>query len=151
MKVYYKKLNENAKEPVKSHPGDFCYDVWATSREEVAPGVYKYGIGLSFEIDRGDGKGCVPVNPVSIDVRPRSSVWKTGLVLCNCVGTVDEPYRGEVMLMFYHVMPNMPIYEVGDRIGQIKLGFTVPIEFEEREELSDTERGAGGFGSTGIK
>ena len=151
MKVYYKKLDKNAKVPVKSHPGDFCYDVWATSREEIAPGIYKYGIGLAFEIDRGDGKGCVPVNPIDIDVRPRSSVWKTGLSLCNCVGTVDEPYRGEVMLVFYHVMPNMPIYEVGDRIGQIKLGFTVPMDFEEREELGETERGAGGFGSTGIK
>ena len=51
--------------------------------------------------------------------------------------------------MFYHVFPNMPRYKVGDRIGQIKLGFTLPIEFVEVDELSDTERGDGGYGSTG--
>ena len=51
--------------------------------------------------------------------------------------------------MFYHVFPSMPRYKVGDRIGQIKLGFALPMEFEEVDELSDTERGDGGYGSTG--
>ena len=85
----------------------------------------------------------------SIDFRPRSSIWKTGMVLSNSVGTIDDLYRGEVSAVFYHVFPNMPRYKVGDRIGQIKLGFTLPIEFEEVDELSDTERGDGGYGSTG--
>jgi len=147
MKVRIKKLNENAVVPSKKHERDFCYDVVATSREEIAPGVYKYGIGLAFEIIRDERFR--PYVTFSIDLRPRSSVWKTGLVLANCEGTVDENYRGELCAIFYHVLPELPIYEVGDRIGQIKLGATEPMDFEVVDELSDTDRGDGGFGSTG--
>jgi dUTP pyrophosphatase len=86
---------------------------------------------------------------LSIDFRPRSSVWQTGMVLSNCEGTIDELYTGEVSAVFYHIMPNMPKYEVGDRIGQIKIGVTFPIEFVEVEELDKTARGEGGYGSTG--
>ena len=71
------------------------------------------------------------------------------MVLSNCTGTIDDLYRGEVSAVFYHVMKDMPIYKVGDRIGQIKLGVTLSMDFRESEELSDTERGAGGYGSTG--
>lgn len=168
MKLKVKKVDNNAHLPVKSKNGDFCYDVWATSCEEIAPNVYKYGIGLAFEMVRGkeeiefyDKNSCSsgkniniknsPLN-ISIDFRPRSSVWKTGMVLSNCEGTIDEGYRNQVFAIFYHVMPNMPKYEVGERIGQIKIGFTVPIEFEEVDELDmNTERGLGGFGSSGNK
>ena len=86
---------------------------------------------------------------VSLDLRPRSSIWKTGMVLSNAVGTIDELYRGEVSAVFYHVFPGMPRYRVGDRIGQIKLGITLPLEFEEVEELGETARGDAGYGSTG--
>ena len=160
MKVRIKKINEKAVVPYKTHAEDFCYDVVATSEEEVAPNVWKYGIGLAFEID---GKRWLKVieYPMqerfkllaeavySIDLRPRSSIYKTGMVLSNSVGTIDDLYRGEVSAVFYHVFPNMPRYRVGDRIGQIKLGFTLPIEFEEVDELGRTLRGDGGYGSTG--
>lgn len=159
MKVKLKKLDENAKLPEKAKKGDFCYDVWAVSEEEVAPNVWKYRLGFSYEIER-------PYNPIfgfdlstalsirdmniSLDFRPRSSIWKTGMVLCNSVGTLDEYYRGEAMAFFYHVMPNMPRYRVGDKIGQIKLGLTLPLEFEFVDEINEnTERGKGGIGSTG--
>ncbi len=169
MKVKVKKLNENAVIPFKTHQEDFCYDCVATSCEEIAPNVYKYGLGLAFEIERGcellgdryiPGKNDFPIpvkdyfcfvgSPIklSLDFRPRSSVYKTGMVLANCCGTVDELYRGEVFAIFYHVMPNMMRYEVGDKIIQCKLGITLPIEFVEAKELSKTERGVGGFGST---
>ena len=69
--------------------------------------------------------------------------------MSNCEGTIDEGYTGEVSAVFYHVMPHMPRYKVGDKIGQIKVGITFPIEFEEVYELDDTTRGAGGYGSTG--
>lgn len=168
MKVKIKKLNKLAKTPTKAKEGDFCYDIWATSCEKIAPDVYKYGTGIAIELDRDteviteyDKKNCAegksidfknsPIN-ISIDFRPRSSVWKTGMVLSNTVGTIDEFYRGEICAIYYHVMPNMPKYEVGDRIGQIKLGFTLPIEFEVVDEINmDTERGVGGFGSSGKK
>jgi dUTP pyrophosphatase len=71
------------------------------------------------------------------------------MVLSNCEGTIDELYTGEVSAVFYHIMPNMPKYEVGDRIGQIKIGVTFPIEFVEVDELGKTARGNGGYGSTG--
>lgn len=149
MKVKVKILNEKAVVPFKTYEKDFCYDVVATSEEEVAPGVWKYGIGLAFEIDRGDTFLAISDAKMSIDMRPRSSVWKTGMVLSNCEGTIDELYRGEVSAVFYHVMKDMPRYRVGDKIGQIKIGTTSPIEFEVVDELSQTERGDGAYGSTG--
>ena len=145
MKVRIKKLNENAVIPYKTYDKDFCYDVVAVSEEEIAPNVWKYGLGLAFQLVRDDGfKG-----NLSIDLRPRSSVYKTGMVLSNCTGTVDELYTGQVSAVFYHIFPNMERYKVGDRIGQIKLGITLPMEFEEVQELSETERGANSYGSTG--
>ncbi|MGM9740143.1 MAG: dUTP diphosphatase [Candidatus Cryptobacteroides sp.] len=169
MKVRFKKLHPNAVVPFKKYKEDFCYDVVATSEEEVAPNVWKYGIGLAFEIERGEQIttkqeirfGGEPirtitsidtehfVGQISLDLRPRSSVWKTGMVLSNCIGTIDELYRGEVSAIFYHVFTEMPRYRVGDRIGQIKLGITLPLEFEEADELGQTARGDGGYGSTG--
>lgn len=160
MKVKVKKISEGAVLPYKKYMPDFCYDVVATSCEEVAPNIYKYGLGLAFQIERGIeritdiGKieewyaHCSRLN-LSLDFRPRSSVWQTGMVLSNCTGTIDELYTGEVSAVFYHIMPNMPKYEVGDRIGQIKIGVTFPIEFIEVEELDKTARGDGGYGSTG--
>jgi dUTP pyrophosphatase len=146
IRVNVKKLDEKAVLPYKTYERDFCYDVVATSCEEIAPNVWKYGIGLAFEIVVPDD---IRHYNLSIDLRPRSSVWKTGMVLSNCEGTIDELFRGGVSAVFYHVLTNMPRYDVGDRIGQIKLGWTRPIEFVEVEELSDSERGDGGYGSTG--
>lgn len=146
MKVKIKKLNENAVIPFQATNGDFCYDVVAVSEEEVAPNIWKYGLGFAYELVRDEPDEL----KISIDFRPRSSVWKTGMVLSNCTGTLDEFYRGEVMAVFYHIFPNMPRYKVGDKIGQIKLGFTLFMEFEEVSEIDmNTERGKGGFGSTG--
>lgn len=169
MKVKVKKLHPDAVIPKKAYDSDFCYDVVAVSEEEIAPNVWKYGLGLAFQIERGDEKilegGIIdeyfttgdttidlrksPIN-LSIDFRSRSSVWKTGMVLSNCEGTIDENYRGEVCAIFYHVLPNMPRYQVGDRIGQIKIGTAFPIQFMESDTLDDTDRGENGYGSTGI-
>ena len=146
MVVKVKKLNDKAVLPFKKHDSDFCYDVVATSCEEIAPNVYKYGIGLAFQILRE--LKYTPFN-LSIDFRPRSSVWQTGMVLTNCAGTIDEDYRGEVSAIFYHIFPDMPIYKVGDRIGQIKIGATFPVTFLDVDNLDNTLRGFGGFGSTG--
>ena len=75
----------------------------------------------------------------SIDIRPRSSVWKHGMILSNCCGTVDEDYTGEISAVFYHVMPLMPRYKVGDVVAQMKLGSTSEIEFMEVEKLDSTK------------
>ena len=167
-KALYLKASKNKHNfPFKTHNDDFCYDVVAISCEEVAPNIYKYGLGLAFQIERDGSKPMfgrydyvgygfeddlsteLKDVRLSLDFRPRSSVWKTGMVLSNCEGTIDEGYINEVSAVFYHIMPNMPKYEVGDRIGQIKIGVTLPIEFVEVDELNETSRGMGGFGSTG--
>ena len=145
MKVRVKKISDNASIPYKTYENDFCYDVVATSCEEIAPNVFRYGTGLSLQIERNDKTKAL----FAIDFRARSSVWKTGMVLSNCCGTIDEGYTGEIMAVFYHVLPSMPRYNVGDRIGQIKIGYTVPIEFELVDELQETKRGDGGYGHTG--
>ena len=172
MEVKIKKIHPDAVTPYKTYPSDFCYDVVAVSEEEIAPNVWKYGLGLAFQIERGheviaksesnikfpngadlflDTTVDVRKSPInlSIDFRPRSSVWKTGMVLSNCNGTIDELYRGEVSAVFYHVFTDMERYHVGQKIGQIKLGITLPITFIEVDELNETERGMNGWGSTG--
>ena len=146
--LYHNASGNESQFPFKKYDEDFCYDVVATSCTEIAPNVYKYGIGLAFQIERVGGLAVAPMK-LSIDLRPRSSVWKTGMVLSNSTGTIDETYTGEVSAIFYHLFPDMPIYKVGERIGQIKIGLTYPIKFVEVDELDGTMRGAGGFGSTG--
>ena len=160
MKVKLLKMDEKAVTPFKKYDTDFCYDMVAVSEEEIAPNVWKYRLGLAMQVERGIEE-IIKVKKhkeyfdflfseikLSIDIRARSSVWKTGMVLSNCIGTVDEDFTGEVSAVFYHVLPNMPRYKVGDRVCQMKIGFTLPIEFEYVDELSKTERADGGYGST---
>jgi dUTP pyrophosphatase len=71
------------------------------------------------------------------------------MVLSNCEGTIDENYTGEISAVFYHILPDMPRYKVGDKIVQIKMGAAIPMEFEEVAELNETDRGGNGYGSTG--
>ena len=100
MKVKLKKLNSRARLPEQGKPGDFCYDVWAVSEEEIAPNTWMYGLGFKYEIERP----WVPAfsfDPfakpniledynVCISFRPRSSVWKTGMILSNSIGTFNK-------------------------------------------------------------
>ena len=144
MRVKIKRLDPKAVIPFKTYDRDFCYDCIAVSEEEVAPNVWKYGLGFALEIEDGE----IDIIP-SAEIRPRSSIWKTGMVLSNSVGTVDEPYRGEISAVFYHVMPNMPRYKVGDKVCQLHITTTERIDFELVEELTPTNRGCNGYGSTG--
>jgi dUTP pyrophosphatase len=142
MKVRIKKLNENAVIPSYAKDGDAGMDLVATSIISETDTQITFGIGLALEIP----KGFVGL------IFPRSSVRKTRLMLSNCVGVVDSGYRGELQATFNKVNQNSIAendYKVGDRIAQIMIIPHPPIEFEEVAELSDTERGEGGFGSTG--
>lgn len=148
MKVKFKRLHPDAKMPTKAHDDDFCYDCYAVSEEEIAPNVWKYRLGFALQIeDKFSILGRLLFSQC-ITVRPRSSVWKTGMILSNSLGTIDEGYTGEISAVFYHVLPNMPRYRVGDKICQIHYDNTLPIEFEEVKELSPTERGDNGYGSS---
>ena len=141
--VLFKKTNENAIMPSKAHDDDFCYDCYAVSEKEIAPNVWKYGLGFALQIENRN-------KPADISrcftFRPRSSVYKTGMILSNCEGTIDDSYTGEISAVFYHVMPNMPRYKVGDKIVQFHLETSDNIMFIETDELNKTERGDNGYG-----
>ena len=142
MKVRIKKLNENAVIPSYAKSGDAGMDLVATSIISETQIQITYGIGLAMEIPKGF------VGLIFL----RSSVRKTRLMLSNCVGVVDSGYRGELQATFNKVNQNSQAendYKVGDRVAQIMIIPHPPIEFDEVAELSDTERGEGGFGSTG--
>ena len=137
--IKIKLLHPNAQIPKKVIDTDACYDVVAISKEDLGDGRIHYGLGFALEL---------PEN-TQLDLRPRSSIHKTGLILSNCVGTGDEEYRGEYQAFFYHVIPTLPPYEVGDRILQIQLKTREDVIFKITKELSETKRGKEGFGSTG--
>jgi len=142
MKVRIKKLNENAVIPSYAKDGDAGMDLVSTSIISTTSTQITYGIGLALEIP----KGFVGL------IFPRSSVRKTRLMLSNCVGVVDSGYRGELQATFNKINNDSVSendYKVGDRIAQIMIIPHPPIEFDEVDELSNTERGDGGFGSTG--
>ena len=142
MKVRIKKLSENVVIPTYAKDGDAGMDLVATSIISTTSTQITYGIGLALEIP----KGFVGL------IFPRSSVRKTRLMLSNCVGVIDSGYRGELQATFNKINNDSVSendYKVGDRIAQIMIIPHPDIQFEEADELSDTERGDGGFGSTG--
>jgi dUTP pyrophosphatase len=143
MKVKIKKLNELALIPSYAKDGDAGMDLIATSVISETDTQITYGLGVALEIP----KGFVGL------VFPRSSIRKTRLQLSNSVGVIDSGYRGELQATFNKIRTTIENqkndYKIGDRVAQIMIIPHPPIEFEEANELSDTERGEGGFGSTG--
>ena len=140
MQVKIKKLNPNVLIPSYAKSGDAGMDLIATSiiGEEVFQ--ITYGTGIALEIPNGF---------VGL-VFPRSSIRKTDLSLTNSVGVIDSGYRGELQATFRkHKGLASTKYEVGDRIAQIMIIPHPTIEFQEVDELTNTERGEDGFGSTG--
>ncbi len=142
MQVKIKKLNPNAIIPSYAKVGDAGLDLVATSMAFDGTQI-TYGTGLAIEIPNGF---------VGL-VFPRSSIRKTDLSLSNSVGVIDSGYRGEIQATFNQKSlaskSGSFLYGVGDRIAQIMIIPHPPIEFQEVEELTNTERGEGGFGSTG--
>jgi len=140
MKVRIKKLNENAVVPLYAKSGDAGMDLVATKIISNTTFDVTYGTDLAMEIP----KGFVGL------IFPRSSIRKYELILSNSVGVIDSGYRGELQATFKKENGlDSLAYKVGDRIAQIMIIPHPPIEFNEVDELSDTERGDGGFGSTG--
>ena len=140
MRTYIKKLHLNAVIPTYAKDGDAGMDLVATQIINEDAFQITYGIGLAMQIPDGF---------VGL-VFPRSSIRKTDLSLTNCVGVIDSGYRGEIQATFRkHKGVVSTKYGVGDRIAQIMIIPHPTIEFEEADELSDSERGDGGFGSTG--
>ena len=150
MKVKVKKLHGDAVIPKYAKKGDAGLDLTAISKEydEYANAVYKTGLAIE-----------IPENYVGL-IFPRSSNSKKDLLLCNSVGVLDSGFRGEVEFRYKWVghcqIPNIGselknLYNIEDRIGQIMIIPYPQIEFEQVEELSETERGFNGFGSTNLE
>lgn len=138
MQVKIKKLHPNAVVPKYATQGDAGLDLVATSKEYLPDEEHvRYGTGLAIEIPKGH---------VGL-LFPRSSIFKNQQLLSNSVGVIDSGYRGEVCAVFLGTPLNS--YAIGDRIGQLIILPYPTIEFEEVDELSETERGNGGYGSTG--
>lgn len=168
MKVKIKKLHQDGVIPSYAKPGDAGMDLTAVSKIYDRDGNVSYGTGLAFEIPEGY---------VGL-LFPRSSNSKKDLALCNSIGVIDSGYRGEVFFKFKPtpfytadddhahdtdyfgeiVLPQnkdehydgISEYNIGDRVGQIIIMPYPQIEFEEVNELSSSDRGEGGFGSTGV-
>lgn len=145
LKVRFKKLHPDAVTPTYAKDGDAGLDLTAiTVTENLGVPYIEYGTGIAVEIPNGY---------VGL-IFPRSSVSKLeNFYLKNSVGVIDSGYRGEIKLRFHKEKSELypsERYEVGDKIGQLIILPYPTIYLEEVEELSNTERGEGGFGSTGI-
>lgn len=139
MQVKIKRLSEKAVIPTYGKAGDAGMDLTCISEEWAEDNsMVTYDTGIAMEIPEGY---------VGL-VFPRSSVSKTSLILSNSVGVIDSGYRGSIMFKFRYPEEGM-VYEIGERIGQIIIVPYPQVTFEEVQELSSTDRGEGGFGSTG--
>ena len=142
LKIRFKKKDEQSKLPIKGSLNAACYDVYAHSIKAERPDKIIVGLGFSTEIPPGF-KGILV---------PRSSIAKTNWFLANSIGIIDADYRGEWMMVLKtvgSVMYDALPFGVGERCAQIYFEKINDVEIEETIELSDTERGSGGFGSTG--
>jgi len=140
MKVKIKKLHSDAVIPTYAKSGDAGMDLVATKIISNTTFDITYGTDIALEIPEGF---------VGLAF-PRSSIRKYELILSNSVGVIDSGYRGEIQATFKKENGlDSLAYKVGDRICQITIIPHPTIEFEEVNELNNTERGQGGFGSTG--
>jgi len=140
MKVKIKKLHPNAVKPKYAKESDAGMDLVATTIISNTTFQVTYGIGLAIEI---------PDGMVGL-IFPRSSIRNTELTLSNSVGVIDAGYRGELQATFNKLNGFESVaYKVGDRIAQIIIVPHPIIQIVEVDELSESSRGIGGFGSTG--
>lgn len=144
MEIKFKKLSDKATMPTKAHASDAGFDLTATRAtseiNECGQFVLVYHTDLALEIPEGH---------VGL-IFPRSSISKKSLYQTNSVGVIDAGYRGEVMIKFKNTTgDSIPaVYNLGDKIAQLIIMPYPAVEFIESEELSESDRGEDGFGST---
>lgn len=144
MELKIKRLTETAKIPQYETLGAACFDLCAD--EDVMAwlidGAKLIPTGLAFEVPFG--------HVMLVYLRSGVSIKKP-ITLANCVGVIDSDYRGEVKIPIRAVQPQMLVVEKGERIAQAMIVPYVKAEIKEVDELSETKRGTGGFGSTGVR
>lgn len=146
MKVRIKKLYKDAKLPTRGSSKAAAYDVYAYNETDTNPIEIKPHTTVKI----GTGISMAPPEGYFVGVYARSGLsTKEGLRPANCVGVCDEDYRGQYIVSVHNDSDVTRYIHHGDRIAQIILQKRYDMDFEEVEELDDTERGEGGFGSTG--
>ena len=144
MDISVKKLREDATLPTRGSEYAAGYDLYAAIDETVVIGPHettKIGTGLAFALPDG----------VFAAIFARSGLaTKQGLRPANCVGVCDSDYRGEYIVALHNDSEEIRYVEPGERIAQMVLMLYIPMEFVEADKLTETERGNGGFGSTGV-
>ena len=140
--IRFQKLNPQATIPTQAHPGDAGMDLVSIEAAEIAPGARKLvHTGLAVEIPVGfEGQ-----------VRPRSGLaLKNGVTVLNAPGTIDAGYRGEIGVVLANFGEAPFKVEPGMRIAQLVIAAVASVTVEVSDTLSSSERGAGGYGSTGV-
>ena len=143
MIVKIKKLNQNAVIPTRGSNQAAGYDLYACIENPInipSHSTEKIGTGLAIEVPEGYFGGIFARSGLST---------KQGLRPANCVGCCDSDYRGEYIVALHNDTNEDKIINPGERIAQLVVMPYLAINFKEVEELTDTERGSGGFGSTG--
>lgn len=143
MQVKIKTLNSRAQMPVYATPGAACFDICTTSADtEIMTGDSAvFATGLSFEIPEGH---------VMMLYSRSGHGFKQGLRLSNGTGIIDSDYRGELMIKLHNDGVKTAHIAQGDRIAQAMIVPVQQVLFESADQLSDTQRGTGGLGSTGV-
>lgn len=141
LKVYFKKMHKDAVVPEYAKPGDCCCDL--SSVEDVTIERFERKLidtGIAMEIPEG----------FEVQIRPRSgNAWKNGLTVLNTPGTIDEGYRNSIKVIIINLGDKPYTIRKGDRIAQAKFSPYYVGYFIEKAELSSSERGLDGCGSTG--
>lgn len=143
MQIKVKKLREDAKIPSRGSAAAAGYDLYAAIPEAVAIKPHtteKIGTGLAIAVPDGYFGAIFARSGLAA---------KQGLRPANCVGVADSDYRGEYIVALHNDTDEERVIEPQERIAQLVVMPYLPMEFEETDELSETERGSGGFGSTG--
>lgn len=143
MQIKTKRLTPESKLPTYATDGSGCFDIYSTSTlflHGCDNGVFD--TGLSFEI---------PVGYVMLVFSRSGHGFKNDIRLANCVGIIDSDYRGELKVKLTNDGLDAMFIDVGDRIAQALVIPFEQVQFLEVEALSTTDRGDGGFGSTGVK
>ena len=145
IKLKIKKINPNAKVPFYATAGASGMDLYAANEEPITLKPLERKLiptGLQIELPKN----------YEAQIRPRSGLSiKHGITLINCVGTIDEDYRGEVCVPLVNLSSEEYTISKGDRIAQMVIQQVTKVIIEETTELSETQRAAGGFGSTGMR
>lgn len=142
MEIKCKLANANAVAPIYKTKGASGFDIASCEDVIVKSGEVKLvKSGLIFIIEDG----------YEVQIRSRSGLAFKGISVFNSPGTIDSDYRGEIGILLFNSTKNDFIVSIGDRVAQGILATSLQADFKLVDEICDTDRGSGGFGSTGIK